>query len=109
VEQRKTRSGNRRLWTEAWNLDLVVVEYTFNRSTWEADKWISVSSRPAWSARVRAVTQRNPVLENKPNQTKKKKKKKKALGIYPLAEGACADLGGRRRKSGPICPPKGPH
>jgi hypothetical protein len=51
--------------TKLW----LVVTYTFNPSTWEAEASRVLSSKPAWStklsSRTARATQRNPVSENK--------------------------------------------
>jgi hypothetical protein len=66
----------------------VVVVYTFNPSTWEAEAGRSLSSRSAkvyrMSSRTAKAKQRKPCLKHKNKQTKKnqtKQTKKKAQKI----------------------------
>lgn len=58
----------------------VAVVYAISPSTWKADSWIFVSSRPGWfyraSSRTAEAAQRNPVSKNNnqpTNQTHKQK------------------------------------
>ena len=58
----------------------VVVVYTFNPSTWEAEAGGSLSLRLAWSIRAGSrtgskATQRNPVSKNQKHKTKQKQQK----------------------------------
>jgi hypothetical protein len=52
------------------------VTHTFNPST-SRGRWISVSSRPAWSTKSKLEDNRNPVSKNKNKQTQKQTNKTK--------------------------------